>query len=191
MRIVSGSARGRRLKAPPNNATTRPMADKIKEALFSSLASFGVKPERVLDLYAGSGSVGIEALSRGADWCDFVDQDRVAVQTIRDNLTNTGFAEQGSVHHMSIQSFVGAVREPYDFVILDPPYADPAILETLTWLSRSPAVVDGTIVVLGHWPRLELPEEIGHLSKLRGRCHGDSCFAIFDTVIPDAESEVE
>jgi 16S rRNA (guanine966-N2)-methyltransferase len=191
MRIVSGSARGRRLKAPPNNARTRPMADKIKEALFSSLASFGVKPERVLDLYAGSGGVGIEALSRGADWCDFVDQDRIAVQTIRENLQNTGFPQLGAVHHTSIQAFVSGVREPYDFVILDPPYADPAILDTLEWLSRSPAVVDGTIVVLGHWPRLELPDEIGQLSKLRGRCHGDSCFAIFDTVIPGAESDVD
>jgi 16S rRNA (guanine966-N2)-methyltransferase len=189
MRIVSGSARGRRLKAPPNNAKTRPMADKIKEALFSSLASFGVKPERVLDLYAGSGGVGIEALSRGAEWCDFVDQDRVAVQTIRENLTNTGFEDVGKVHLTSIQAFVTGVREPYDFVILDPPYADPAILDTLEWLSRSPAVMDGTIVVIGHWPRLELPDEIGQLSKLRGRCHGDSCFAIFDTLIPDAESD--
>ena len=189
MRIVSGSARGRRLKAPPNNSKTRPMADKIKEALFSSLASFGVKPERVLDLYAGSGGVGIEALSRGAEWCDFVDQDRVAVQTIRDNLTNTGFEDAGKVHLTSIQAFVAGVREPYDFVILDPPYADPAILDTLEWLSRSPAVMDGTIVVIGHWPRLELPDEIGQLSKLRGRCHGDSCFAIFDTLIPNAESD--
>lgn len=184
MRVVSGSARGRRLKAPPNQATTRPMADKIKEALFSSLASLGVQPERILDLYAGSGGVGIEALSRGGEWCDFVDRDRVAVQTIRDNLRNTGFSEQAAVHHMPIETFLAGVREPYDFVIMDPPYADPAILDTLERLSTSAAVGDGTIVVLGHWPRLELPDEIGRLVKLRGRCHGDSCFAIFDTVIP-------
>ena len=191
MRIVSGSARGRRLKAPPNQNATRPMADKIKEALFSSLMSLGVKPERILDLYAGSGGIGIEALSRGGEWCDFVDKDRVAVQTIRENLKNTGFEGVAAVHHTSIESFVNGVREAYDFVILDPPYADPAILDTLDWLSRSAAVGDGTIVVIGHWPRLELPDEIGQLSKLRGRCHGDSCFAIFDTVIPDAETDVE
>lgn len=185
MRIVSGSARGRKLKAPPNQAKTRPMADKIKEALFSSLASLGVQPERILDLYAGSGGVGIEALSRGGIWCDFVDRDRIAVQTIRDNLKNTGFADVAAVHHMPIDSFLATVRQPYDFVILDPPYADPAILDTLERLSRSAAVEDGTIVVLGHWPRLELPDVVGRLSRLRGRCHGDSCFAIFDTVIPD------
>lgn len=191
MRIVSGSARGRRLKAPPNESKTRPMADKIKEALFGSLASFGVQPERILDLYAGSGSVGIEALSRGGEWCDFVDRDRIAVQTIRDNLRNTGFETQGTVHHTAIESFLGGVREPYDFVILDPPYADPAILDTLERLSRSAAVQDGTIVVIGHWPRLEMPDDIGLLSKLRGRCHGDSCFAIYDTVIPEDAGVVD
>jgi 16S rRNA (guanine966-N2)-methyltransferase len=190
MRIVSGSGRGRRLKAPPNQSATRPMADKIKEALFSSLASLGVQPERILDLYAGSGGVGIEALSRGGEWCDFVDKDRIAVQTIRENLKNTGFEDSGAVHHTSIESFIARVQEPYDFVILDPPYADPAILETLERLSRSAAVGDGTIVVIGHWPRLELPETIGLLSKLRGRCHGDSCFAIYDTVIPSGNDQI-
>lgn len=191
MRIVSGSARGRRLKAPPNQSATRPMADKIKEALFSSLMSLGVQPERILDLYAGSGGVGIEALSRGGEWCDFVDKDRIAVQTIRENLKNTGFEGMGAVHHTSIESFIMRVQEPYDFVILDPPYADPAILDTLEGLSRSAAVGDGTIVVIGHWPRLELPDEIGLLSRLRGRCHGDSCFAIFDTVIPDGNDQID
>ncbi len=190
MRIVSGSGRGRRLKAPPNKSKTRPMADKIKEALFSSLASLGVQPERILDLYAGSGGVGIEALSRGGEWCDFVDQDKIAVQTIRENLESTRFDSQAAVHHRSIDAFLSGVREPYDFIILDPPYADPAILETLERLSRSAAVEDGTIVVIGHWPRLELPDEIGHFSKLRGRCHGDSCFAIFDTVIPEDDGAV-
>lgn len=191
MRIVSGSGRGRRLKAPPNQSKTRPMADKIKEALFSSLASLGVQPGRVLDLYAGSGSVGIEALSRGGDWCDFVDRDRIAVQTIYDNLRSTGFDAQGAVHHIAIETFLRGVREPYDFVIMDPPYADPAILGTLEGLSRSPAVEDGTVVVIGHWPRLEMPDEIGQLSKLRGRCHGDSCFAIYDTIIPENSGAVD
>ena len=77
MRVISGEARGRRLKAPRSEGVTRPMADKIKEALFSVLASLGVEYERVLDLYAGSGAVGIEALSRGATWCDFVDRDQL------------------------------------------------------------------------------------------------------------------
>ncbi len=86
MRVVSGEARGRRLKAPRNQNLTRPMADKIKEAVFGSLASLGVQPVRILDLYAGSGAVGIEALSRGGEWADFVDRNREACIAVRSNL---------------------------------------------------------------------------------------------------------
>lgn len=180
MRVISGEARGRHLKAPRNQARTRPMADKIREAAFSSMDSLGIAPERVLDLYAGSGSIGIEALSRGAAWADFVDRDRIACQTIRDNLRSTGLAARGKVHQTSIETFLGRISEPYDFIAVDPPYANPAIVDTLKLLSESAAVTEGTVVLLGHWPRLEIPERIGRLVLLRQRCHGDSCFAIFE-----------
>ena len=184
MRVISGEARGRRLKAPKNQSLTRPMADKIKEALFGSLASLGVQPVRILDLYAGSGAVGIEALSRGGEWADFVDRNREACMTVRSNLESTGFSDRGKVHQVPIEIFLERVTEPYDFIIVDPPYANTNILEVLERISNSAAVEDETIVVLGHWPRLEVPERVGRMVKLRGRCHGDSCFAIFDTVIP-------
>lgn len=190
MRVVGGSARGRRLKGPAGPGT-RPMADKIKEALFSVLASLGVEAERVLDLYAGTGSVGIEALSRGAVWCDFVEQNAAAARVVRDNLEGVGFAGMGQVHQVAALQFVHRASEPYDLIILDPPYADPDIIQTLDEVSCSNAVRDGTIVVIGHWPRLELPEQIGQLVKLRGRCHGDSCFAVFDVVVADGTVAVE
>jgi 16S rRNA (guanine966-N2)-methyltransferase len=189
MRVVSGSARGRRLKAPKSTGVTRPMADKIKEALFSVLASLGVEAERVLDLYAGSGSVGIEALSRGATWCDFVDRDTHAIRAIRENLEHVGFSDMGSVHQMPVMTMIRAAREPYDLVIFDPPYADPEILPTLEALSSSRAVQDGTIVAVGHAPRVEMPDRLGNLVKLRGRCHGDSCFAVFDVVLSEGAAE--
>ncbi|MEZ4520424.1 MAG: RsmD family RNA methyltransferase [Thermomicrobiales bacterium] len=180
MRVISGEARGRPLRAPKNQSKTRPMADKIKEAAFSSMESLGVFPDRVLDLYAGSGAVGIEALSRWATQADFVDRDRTACQTIRQNLSHTGFADNGQVHQLSADVFLGRVREPYDMVILDPPYADPDIIEVIERISNSNAVTQGTILLLGHWPRLEIPERIGRFETLRQRCHGDSCFAIFE-----------
>ena len=170
------------MKGPTAGMATRPMADKIKEALFSVLASLGVEYDRVLDLYAGTGSIGIEALSRGASWCDFVDRNAAATKIIGDNLALTGYADRARVHQSDILPFVRRATEPYDMVILDPPYADPDILSTLEAVSRSAAVLDGTIVVLGHWPRLDVPEQLGRLVKLRGRCHGDSCFAVFDVV---------
>lgn len=179
MRVISGSARGRTLKGPPSHAT-RPMADKIKGALFNSLASLGVEPDVVLDLYAGTGSVGIEALSRGATRADFVEQARDACQVIRDNLAATGFTLAGSVHQASVSSFISNARRPYDFVIMDPPYADPAIVPTLHALGDSPLVQCGSIVVIGHSPRVELPDRLGRLDRLRHRCHGDSCFSIYE-----------
>lgn len=187
MRVISGEARGRRLKAPRSEGVTRPMADKIKEALFSVLASLGVDYDRVLDLYAGSGAVGIEALSRGATWCDFVDRDQHAVRAIRDNLTHVGFAERGRIHPVPVLTAIRTAREPYDLVVFDPPYADPEIHSMLVTLSESTAVRDGTVVVIGHSPRVEMPEHLGNLVLLRERCHGGSCFAVYDVVLePDA-----
>jgi 16S rRNA (guanine966-N2)-methyltransferase len=190
MRVISGTARGRRLQGPDSN-TTRPMADKIREALFSVLASLGVQPERVLDLFAGTGAVGIEALSRGGTWADFVDRDAAACRVVRRNLEHVGFADRARVHQEPALGFVSRVETPYDFVILDPPYADPEILSTLEQLSLSTAVRDGTIVVIGHSPRVELPETIGPMTRLRSRCHGDSCFAVYDVIVDDAAGDVE
>ena len=189
MRIVSGEARGRKLRAPKSQGITRPMADKIKEALFSVLASLGVEYDRVLDLYAGSGGIGIEALSRGASWCDFVDRDSHAVRAIRENLEHVGFADRGRIHQVPVLTAIRNAREPYDMVTFDPPYADPDIISTLDTLSLSNAVRDGTIVAVGHSPRVDLPERIGRLEKLRGRCHGDSCFSVFDVVVDQGASD--
>lgn len=179
MRVISGTARGRTLKGPPSSAT-RPMADKIKGALFNSLASLGVEPEVVLDLYAGTGSIGIEALSRGATRADFVDKGREQCAVIRDNLASTGFAAAATVHQTPVRAFIAGARATYDFVIVDPPYADPDIVETMELLAASSLVQAGSIVVIGHWPRLELPERIGSLACLRNRCHGDSCFSVYE-----------
>jgi 16S rRNA (guanine966-N2)-methyltransferase len=181
MRVISGTARGHRLKAP-RGVRTRPMADKIREAAFSMLVSLGVEPVRVLDLYAGSGSVGIEALSRGADWVDFVEHNAAACAMIRDNLASIRFAERAAVHQTTVESFIGRVRQAYDFIIMDPPYASPTIPDVIEALARSPAVERGTILLIGHSPRVALPERIGALERLRHRCHGDSCFSIYEAV---------
>jgi 16S rRNA (guanine966-N2)-methyltransferase len=77
---------------------------------------------------------------------------------------------------------IASSREPYDLILFDPPYADPDIASILERLSSSPAVMDGTIVAVGHSPRFPLPDELGRLQRLRNRCHGDSCFSIYDVV---------
>jgi 16S rRNA (guanine966-N2)-methyltransferase len=185
VRVIAGEARGFRLKGPAG-PFTRPMADKIRGALFSMLASLGVAPERVLDLYAGTGAIGIEALSRGADWADFVEQNAAAAAVVRANLAHTKFADRARLHHQSVAAFLAAAERdpaaavPYDLVIMDPPYADPALASTLARLGASPLVQSGAVVVVGHSPRATLPEEAGRLRRWRERCHGDSCFSIYE-----------
>jgi len=163
------------------------MSDKIKGALFNSLLSLGVEPDRVLDLYAGTGSIGIEALSRGATWADFVEHNAAAAVVVRENLRATRFEGQARVHQSSVESFITApAKAAYDLVILDPPYAEATIAETLDKVGRSQLVQSGTVVAIGHAPGVLLPEQLGRLSRLRHRCHGDSCFSIYDVLADDA-----
>jgi len=180
MRVIAGEVRGFQLKGPPSRLT-RPMTDKVKEALFGTLNALGVAPECVLDLYAGTGGLGIEALSRGASWVDFVERQAAAAATIRENLTRTRYQETAAVHQMAVQTFLIQARHgQYDLVLMDPPYADPAIEATLDRVGGGALVQSGSIVAVGHWPRLNLPERLGRLARLRQRCHGDSCFAIYE-----------
>lgn len=179
MRVITGEAKGRKLKGPPSVAT-RPMQDKIKEALFSALESLDPDITRVLDLYAGTGSIGIEALSRGAEWADFVDQQRAACDVIRWNLAHTALSDRSAVHQMPVPQYLLRAAAPYDLVILDPPYADPEIAATLAVLGESQLVESGTIVALGHWPKFDSDAVTGNLVLVRRRCHGDSCFSIYE-----------
>lgn len=179
MRVIAGERGGFRLKGPPGPGT-RPMTDKIKGALFSVLGSLGVEPDRVLDLYAGTGGLGIEALSRGATWAEFVEQNPAAAAVIRHNLAHTRYEDAARVHLTSVASFVGRGEGPYDLIVMDPPYADPQIVPTLERIGRSSLVQSGTVVAVGHSPRVPLPDAAGRLIRLRHRCHGDSCFSIYE-----------
>ena len=178
MRVIAGEAKGHRLQGPPS-ALTRPMADKIREALFSSLLSLGVEPKRILDLYAGTGAVGIEALSRGGAWCTFVDQQAAACAVIRKNLDHTKLTSRAEVINRPVDRALASLGGHYDLIILDPPYADPDIGIRLAQIGDSPLVQSDAIVVLGHWPKFPHDEWFGAVNLIKRRCHGDSCFSIF------------
>jgi 16S rRNA (guanine966-N2)-methyltransferase len=150
-RIISGSARGRRLTVPPGTGT-RPTSDRAREALFSTVESMirSFAGAHVLDLYAGSGAVGLEALSRGADHALLVESDPAAARTIRDNAEKTGLVG-AEVRAERVERLVagGAPVSPYDVVFLDPPYdlADDAVRVVISdllaggWLSERALVV--------------------------------------------------
>lgn len=186
MRVITGRAKGHQLKGPPDSGT-RPMLDRVKESLFSILDGYEVIQGRVLDLFAGTGSLGIELLSRGAEWCDFVEQRREVCKVIVENLQRTKLSDHGRVHQMTVDRFLQSVgAAPYDIIVLDPPYASPAIEATIQAVAESHMVHDGTIVVVGHWPRLTLQERYGALEQLTSRRIGDSCFSIYETMVAGA-----
>jgi 16S rRNA (guanine966-N2)-methyltransferase len=166
------------------------MTDKVKGALFNTLLSLGVEPDRILDLYAGTGAIGIEALSRGGSWATFVDKGREQCATIRWNLDYAGFTDRAEVKQAGVDQFVESARAPYDFIMMDPPYADPDIVPVLERVAASQLLQPDTIVVVGHAERVPMPDTAGRLERLKLRCHGDSCFSIYE-VAPDDESVPE
>ncbi len=133
MRVISGEFGGRKLVAPAGT-TTRPTTDKVRQAVFNSLGSMGVIEGAVVaDLYAGSGALGIEALSRGAERCVFVERDRAALHALRENVSALGLAERATVHATDVMAWVPAMRG-VDIAFVDPPYAFdawPALLALL------------------------------------------------------------
>ena len=179
MRVITGSAKGHKLKGPPDLGT-RPMLDRVKESLFAILSGYDVIQGRVLDLFAGTGSLGIEMLSRGAEWADFVEQRREVCAVIRENLRHTKLDRQARVHQMPVDRYVAGATEPYDIIVMDPPYASPTIEATVEAIAASKAVRPGTILVVGHWPRLTLRDEYGCLHLLTSRRIGDSSFSIYE-----------
>lgn len=129
MRVITGSARGRKL-ITLEGAEVRPTTDKVKEAIFSAI-QFDIEGRTFLDLFAGSGQMGIEALSRGAQSAIFVDSSRKAVEVVRKNLNNVGFYEKARVVHADSLSFIETIAEPFDIVFLDPPYGKGLLQEAL------------------------------------------------------------
>jgi 16S rRNA (guanine(966)-N(2))-methyltransferase RsmD len=158
------------------------MLDKVRGSLFAVLGGFlGEFYGQVLDLYAGTGALGIEALSRGAEWADFVEINAGACRIIRDNLAHTRLAEQAHVYHARVRSFLRGMHrgKKYDIILMDPPYADPAIGETLVELADSSLVHEETLIAVGHAGRRKLADEYGQLRRLRYRRLGDSAYSIY------------
>ena len=144
VRIVAGLARGRRLVSPEGTAT-RPTGDRVREATFNALTSLdALDGAKVVDLYAGSGAMGLEALSRGARSATFVDADPRAVAAIRANVAATGFADVAEVVRSDVPRFLAGPPRPVDLAILDPPYAlaDEGWTSLLTSLLADVAVLE-------------------------------------------------
>lgn len=148
MRIIAGEWRGRKLGAPEGDAT-RPTADRTRETLFSMLNSRlgSFEGLKVADLFAGSGALGLEALSRGAAHCLFVDQDAAAIRAIRSNIANLRAQSRTDVRAGSVLA-LGPAKEAFDLVLLDPPYDTSAGAVAIDKLARQGWIAEGTWVSL-------------------------------------------
>lgn len=153
----------------------------MKQAIFGGLA-VRLAGARVLDLFAGSGAGGIDALSRGAQACDFVERDAGAVATIAENLRRTGLTERGRVHRRDALRFLRQPRRAgarYDLVLLDPPYGDPAMLDALELLGAGTLLAPEAIVVAKHFWRDAPPDMVGLLHRQRTRRFGETALSFY------------
>jgi 16S rRNA (guanine966-N2)-methyltransferase len=182
MRVIAGTARGISLVAP-RDRLTRPITDRVKETLFGILGP-RVPGARVLDLYAGSGAIGIEALSRGAERATFVERGNGALGALRENLARTRLEHGAVVVAGEVLAFLGrGGGEGHDLVILDPPYEERAILAPLQRLAAQ-MELGGTVVVKHFW-RTEVPEPPG-LIRVRTRRFGETALTFLEPAAPTA-----
>ena len=191
MRVASGEARGVRLKGAAA-AGIRPTTERVRAAIFNILETSQVIDRRAVDLFAGTGSLGIEALSRGAAWADFVERNRRQCLVLQDNLERTGYAEAGRVHCADVSEWLrraGAGEfggEPYGLALLDPPYRMGDPTPTLAALRESGLLAANATVVLGHSSRQELPDWVPGLRRYDIRRYGDNSVAFYRAECGDA-----
>jgi 16S rRNA (guanine966-N2)-methyltransferase len=179
VRVTGGTARGVRLVAP-RGLETRPTSDRVREAIFSILYSMGADLTRVLDLYAGTGALAIEALSRGAASADLVERAAPACAAIRRNLAAARVAERARLHCMDVRAALTRLGpEPFTTIFLDPPYADPQVADLLTELGRSGLLAEGSTLVLEHAAKNPPPASVGPLALQSDRRYGDTGVAFY------------
>ena len=187
MRVIAGSHRGRRLSGP-QGAAIRPTSDKVREALFSILGSH-VSGGRFLDLYAGTGAVGIEALSRGASSVTFVESDPKAVQLLQKNLETCHLLDRAQVRVGRTASFLERKDwwdGPYDVLFADPPYAALNELDVLTHAWRPGLLSEHAAVIIEQDSRTPLVTAIEHASLLRRYQYGDTALYLYGLSTPES-----
>jgi 16S rRNA (guanine966-N2)-methyltransferase len=178
MRVIAGKAKGQRLKVAKGNIT-RPATDLVRGAIFSILENTATNWSRVLDLFSGSGALGIEALSRGAEWADFVERVPRCCDIIKQNLEKTKLSAQAHVYCCTVVKALYFLDKEYGIILIDPPYADKSIGSVIGQVAASGLVGTDTIVVVTHSPRMTLELAYGPVSLIKERRHGDSCIALY------------
>ena len=168
MRVITGTARGRVLKTLEGE-DVRPTTDRVKEAIFS-IIQFELEGRRVLDLFAGSGQLGIEALSRGAAYATFTDMSAESVDIVKQNLLATKLGVNAEVLRTEAVTFLKGNRKKYDIIFMDPPYSKGILQDTLPYAVRN--VNDGGVIICEHPYGEEMQQTVGNFSVYRDYKYG-------------------
>lgn len=168
MRIISGTAKGRRLKSLPGE-DVRPTTDKVKEGIFSAI-QFDIEGRRFLDLFAGSGQMGLEALSRGAENATFVDSSSESIKVCKENISATDFEADSKIIRSDAISFLALTNDIFDIAFLDPPYAGGLLEKALSLVCGK--MSDYGIVICEHPPEVILPEQVGEFCVFKKYRYG-------------------
>lgn len=181
MRVIAGEHKGRRLAAVPGKGT-RPTTDKVKESIFNMIGPY-FDGGWALDLYAGTGGLGIEALSRGAERAVFVERDPKAFAVVRENVSLCRLEGSAELLRMEADRAIrslAARRQAFDLVFLDPPYAHQKIAEEIRLFQELGLLADGAWIVAEHAVEVELPDEIGRCVKDRFAKYGDTAVSVYN-----------
>ncbi len=188
LRVIAGSARGVRLQTPRGSAT-RPTSARLRESLFGMLEAADADLSAVLDLYAGSGALGIEALSRGAGRCVFVESSRRVSRVLRDNLDRAGMSDRGKVVSGRVGRWRPDEDERFTLVLADPPYDDGDSWRAIERAIEG-AVAPGALIAVEHAARSQAPATLGGCAVWRRRRQGDGAIAAYRCLAPrDAATE--
>ena len=177
MRVITGKARGVVLKTP-EGLQTRPTSDRVKEAMFS-IIQFDLPGTRVLDLFGGTGQLGIEALSRGAASAVFVDAGEPACKLIRENLKRTKLEDQGRVVRSDYLQYLSTTKEKFDIILLDPPYAEVFLENSLKLISEIDILQSNGIIVTERPLEKALDFEISGFTRSRDYKYGNTLITIY------------
>lgn len=186
MRVITGEARGKRLITLDGEEITRPTTEMVKEAMFS-IIQFDLDGARVLDLFAGSGQLGIEAISRGAQSCTFVDSSAEAVKIIKTNLSACGFLDRATVLTQDADRYLRTAKYGVDIALLDPPYRQGTLERILPQLEV--VMSDNATVICEHEKGLELEESYGRLCRYRCYRYGKIALTVYKTAQSEEEQD--
>jgi 16S rRNA (guanine(966)-N(2))-methyltransferase RsmD len=180
MRIISGEFRGRRLDTLPG-LNTRPTSEKAKEALFS-IIQFEIEGRKVLDLFAGSGQLGLEALSRGARECVFVEADRAAAAIVKANIERCEAGDRAKLLNADFRSALRRSNDPYDIIFIDPPYESAYREEALGLIDKFDILSETGIIIIESDKRSDMPETVGKLIRGRQYLYGKTRLTLYRRV---------